>query len=227
MQARDIMTRDVCTIGTSTTVDQIATLLLNRRISAVPVMDAQGYVLGIVSEGDLLHRAETGTERRRSWWLQLVADPDTLAREYVKSHALQAQDIMTPHVVSVSPDAALADVADILDSRAIKRVPVVEGGRLVGIISRADLLRALTAGRKLGASDDHAIRAELAKRIREEPWVHTIYINTVVENGVVNLWGIVATRQQRQALRVLVETVPGVREVKEELIVRTSLPMAS
>jgi CBS domain-containing protein len=227
MQARDIMTRDVCTIAPNTKVDQIATLLLDRRISAVPVIDAEGHVLGIVSEGDLLHRSETGTERRRSWWLQLVADPDTLARDYVKSHAVQAQDIMTRHVVSVSPDAALADVADILDTRAIKRVPVVEGGRLIGIISRADLLRALTSGRKAAAGDDHAIRAELDKRMREEPWAHTLYINTVVESGVVSLWGIVATQQQRQALRVLVETVPGVREVKEELIVRASLPLAS
>jgi CBS domain-containing protein len=227
MQARDIMTRDVCTITPGTTVDQIAALLLDRRISAVPVVDGEGHVLGIVSEGDLLHRSESGTEHQRSWWLQLFADPDTLAKEYVKSHAVQAKDIMTRHVVSVSPDTKLADVADILDSRAIKRVPVVEDGRLAGIISRADLLRALTTSRKAGASDDHAIRETLTQRMRTEPWVHTLYINTVVENGVVNLWGIVATKQQAQALRVLAETVPGVREVKDELIVRSSLPLAS
>lgn len=230
MQARDIMTRDVCTITPTTQIDQIAALLLGRRISAAPVVDEQGHVLGIVSEGDLMRRTESGTERHRSWWLQLIVDPDTLASEYVKSHAVQAKDIMTRHVASVSPDAALADIADILESRAIKRVPVVDKGRLVGIISRADLLRALMSGAKspaTGGADDHAIRENLRTRMRAEPWVQSLYINTVVENGIVSLYGIVASAQQRQALRVLAETVPGVREVKDEMVVRSALPLAS
>jgi CBS-domain-containing membrane protein len=231
MQARDIMTRDVCTITPTTQVDRIATLLLARRISAAPVVDAEGHVLGIVSEGDLMRRSESGTERHRSWWLQLIADPDTLAREYVKSHAMQAKDIMTRNVVSVSPEATIADIADILEARAIKRVPVVDKGRLVGIISRADLLRALVAGSKglaaMGAADDHAIREALNQRMRAEPWVQSLYINTVVENGVVSLYGFVTSAQQRQALRVLAENLPNVREVKDELVVRSSLPLAS
>ncbi len=230
MQARDIMTRDVCTITPTTQIGQIATLLLSRRISAAPVVDGEGHVLGIVSEGDLMRRSESGTERHRSWWLQLVADPDTLAREYVKSHATQAKDIMTRHVVSVSPGATLADIADILESRAIKRVPVVDNGRLVGIISRADLLRALVAGTKgpaMGAADDHAIRDALTQRMRAESWIQSLYVNTVVENGIVSLYGFVTSAQQRQALRVMAETLPGVREVKDELVVRSSLPLAS
>jgi osmotically-inducible protein OsmY len=124
----------------------------------------------------------------------------------------------------------LADIADILESRAIKRVPVVDKGRLVGIISRADLLRALTSGAKSpakGAPDDHAIRESLRTRMRAEPWVQSLYINTVVENGIVSIYGIVGSAQQRQALRVLAETVPGVREVKDDMVVRSALPRAS
>ena len=129
MKAKDVMTHSVLTVSPGTPVDEIARLLLERHISAVPVVDATNRILGIVSEGDLMRRPETGTERRLSWWLRIVADRDTLARAYTRSHGSDAQSIMTRHVVTVNEDAELADIAQLLEKKRIKRVPVVQIGR--------------------------------------------------------------------------------------------------
>src|SRR5690606_11257928 len=146
MRARDIMTTSVVTVSPETRVPDIARVLLERRISALPVVDGAGRVIGIVSEGDLLHRAENKTERRRSWWLDLISSADTLAEDYVKSHGLTAKDVMNAPVISATPDASLAELATLLERHGIKRVPILENGALVGIVSRADLLRGLIGG---------------------------------------------------------------------------------
>lgn len=222
MKARDIMTSNVVTVPPDAPVERIATLLLENRISAVPVTDNDRHVLGIVSEGDLMHRSESGTERSRSWWLEALTDSETLAHDYTKAHGRRAADIMTRHVVSVTEDTDVADIAHRLDSHRIKRVPVVRDGKLVGIVSRADLLRSLIAagdarvaqGR---STDDRTLHDDIMKQIRAEPWTGAAMVNVVVHGGEVELWGLVPSSQQRDALRVLVEGVPGVRGIHNHL----------
>jgi CBS domain-containing protein len=161
----DIMTTEVITVALMTSVQEVAKLLSERGISGVPVVDADNQMVGILSEGDLLHRAETGTERvperQRSWWLETLAS--NLARDYVKAHARTAQDVMTRDVVSVYETTPLADVATLLETKRIKRVPVLRAGKLVGIVSRANLVRALAAAGvpEQTVADDQAIRKQI------------------------------------------------------------------
>ena len=221
MRARDMMTTAVVTVAPDTPVAEIASLLLKHRISAVPVASEDGRVLGIVSEGDLLHRPENGTDLARSWWLQAFTDSETLAREYAKTHGRRAADVMSRHVVSVAEDADAGQIAALLDSRRIKRVPVVRNGRLVGIVSRADLLRSLIARRNGSGTewlaDDRAIHDAILRRARAEPWAEIVMLNVVVHDGDVELWGIVSSEEQRNAMRVLAEGVPGVGSVRDSL----------
>src|SRR5215471_629072 len=162
MHAIDVMTSEVISVDENATVPAVARLLAERGISAVPVVDKYNCVTGMVSEGDLLHRAETGTERRRSWWLDMMASTNKLAGDYIKSHGGRAKDVMTRNVLSVTETTPVADIALLLETNRIKRVPVVRDGKLVGIVSRADLVRALAmtieeAPSGVGAND-RAIR---------------------------------------------------------------------
>jgi CBS domain-containing protein len=219
MQAREIMTRDVVTVGPNTTVGEIAAILVRNRISAVPVVSGT-QLLGIVSQTDLAHRSETGTEKQRKWWLEVFADPDTKAREYVKSHGMRAGDVMARFVVTVPEDAALAEVADILDSHHIRQVPVTSDGRLVGMISRADLVRKLaevTVAAPAKRSDSGALQKAVWNEIRSQPWLKTAFINLTVKDGAVELWGAVDSEEQHRALRVLVEGVAGVERVEDHV----------
>jgi len=168
MRAMDVMTTDVITVDPDTTVQNLATLLAERGISGAPVVDADGRLMGVISEGDLLHRAEIGTARRhrvrrRSWWLDHFASD--LARDYVKSHGRTVNDIMTRDVVTVTEDTELAEIAALLEAKRIKRVPVMREGKIVGIISRANIVRAVGATKgtppREGAGDDRSIRASL------------------------------------------------------------------
>lgn len=223
MHAADIMTRNVITVPLSATLQEIAQTLIDHQISAVPVVDAGGHIVGMISEGDLVHRHETATERRRSWWLQLFVDNDTMARDYVKSHSLKAEDIMARRVVSVRESTPLSTVADLLDSENVKRVPVVQDGKPVGIVSRADLVRALlkaTRQEHAPARSDAEIQAELNKRLEQEPWADSIGLAITVHAGVVELFGFVRTEAQLKGLTVLAETVPGVSRVDNRLRLR-------
>ncbi len=158
MQAKDVMTSPVVTVGPDASVTDVARLLLERHISAAPVVDGSGTLLGVVSEGDLMRRPEAGTERRPSWWLTLISEPQDEAREYLKSHGLHARDVMTRHVLTVEEDASLQDIATLLEKHRIKRVPVMRAGKVVGIVSRANLLQALVAQSRPPApqADDRA-----------------------------------------------------------------------
>ncbi|HEX7007509.1 MAG TPA: CBS domain-containing protein [Alphaproteobacteria bacterium] len=221
MRARDIMTTSVVTVSPETRVPDIARVLLERRISALPVVDGAGRVIGIVSEGDLMHRAENKTERRRSWWLDLISSADTLAEDYVKSHGLTAKDVMNAPVISATPDASLAELATLLERHGIKRVPILENGALVGIVSRADLLRGLIGGGADSAAetlDDAAIREALLRRIQDEPWAGTATLNVIVTDGVAELWGFVSSEAERRAFHVAAQSTPGVREVVDHLV---------
>ncbi len=219
MRARDIMTKTVRSASPTTSVHKIAATMLRSRISAVPVIDKGRRVVGMVSEADLLRRAETKTARKRSWWLDILIDPRTRAREYARARGLYARDVMTRAVISVKPDASVADVADVMERSGIKRVPVVDGrDRLVGIISRRDLITALARPpRKTARMTDAAIGATLQHKIKAGTSAMSSAINIAVTKGVVTLSGFVPNDDERNAVRVMAETIPGVRTVSDNL----------
>jgi CBS domain-containing protein len=229
MKAADVMVRRVITVSADASVQDVARLLLKNRISAVPVLDEGGKLLGIVSEGDLMRRPEAGTERRRSWWLDLLTANETLAAEFAKSHARRASDVMTRSVVTANPDTSLSEIADLLEKNAIKRVPVVKRGKLVGIVSRANLLQALASVRKIATkkapTDDAAIREKIIAELDAQPWAESSFVNVIVQQGTVDLWGMVDSQATKKAVRVAAEATPGVRAVNDHLTIRS--PMAA
>ena len=219
MKVADVMASNVISVTPETPVSEIAGILLQKRISAVPVVDARGRLAGIVSEGDLLRRAELHTERRRSWWAGLLGRVDSLAAEYVKTHGRRAEDVMTRDVVTASEDMSLDEVVGLLEQRHVKRLPVLSNGKLVGVVSRADLLRALACleAAPAEAVSDETIHDGIMDRIRSEPWGMPWRVTVTVQDGIVKLTGAVSSEEERKALRVAAETVPGVREVHDEL----------
>jgi len=227
MKARDIMTTNVVTITPQTGVREIAALLARHRISGVPVLEG-GRLAGIVSEGDLLRRHEIGTEARypsRRWWLGFLRGDGDPA-EYVKSHAVHAADVMTRKVVSVEEETPAAVIAGLFERRRIKRVPVMRGGELVGIVTRADLVRALAAtapAAPVESPDDGEIRARLLAELAGHSWWHAIS-NVIVADGVVELYGFYDSEEARRAARVAAENIPGVRRIEDRRISDAQLP---
>jgi CBS domain-containing protein len=213
-------------------VQALAALLSEKGISGVPVVDAGQRVIGVVSEGDLIHRMETGTERRtarrRARWFDRSGEQE-LAQNYVKSHGRTVSDVMTRNVVSVADTTELADVAMLMERNRIKRVPVLRDGKLVGIISRANLVRALAAAKSAlaagGADDDRTIKDKLLAELNGREWVHAWAEDIIVKDGVVHLW--VSEDQssdERQALRVAAENTPGVLGVEEHVVPAAAYP---
>ena len=222
MQAQDVMTKNLITVTPDKSVSEIAGLLVQNRINAVPVVTGGGELIGIVSQTDLGHRSETGTEKKRKWWLEIFADANGQARDYVKTHGLRAQDVMTRVVVSVPHDASLAEVADVLDAHRVRQVLIMREGRMVGIISRADLVREL-ANTGMTAATPRAANGELQKaiwdQIKAQPWLRSAYLNLAVKDSVVELYGAVDSADQRRALLVLVNNVSGVQKVEDNLTI--------
>ena len=221
MRAADVMTNDVITVGEDASVQEVARLMAEHGISAVPVVDRERRLVGMVSEGDLLHRTETGTERRRSWWLDMVAATNQLAGEYVKSHSGSVKDVMTRDVISVTEETTVGDIAILLETNRIKRVPVLRDGRLVGIVSRANLVQALAvtiSERPSGAeADDRAIRDRLLAELRAQKWAEVSPANITVKDGIVHLWSSYYSDQEKRALVVAAENIPGVRRVEDHM----------
>ena len=223
MNAVDVMVAKVITVGPDACVQDVAHILLTNRISAVPVIDANGKLLGIVSEGDLMCRAEAGTGRRRPWWLAALIGREAFAAEYVKEHSRKVTDVMTRSVITAKPNTPLRDIANLLEKNGIKRVPIVEDGKVVGIVSRANLLQALASLRKQidgPAPSDSDIRNGVIARLEAEPWSHPSLVNVIVQDGAVELWGIVDSPAEKKAVRVAAEVTSGVRAVNDNLIVR-------
>ncbi|MFC5429978.1 CBS domain-containing protein [Paraburkholderia denitrificans] len=217
MRAVDVMTTNVITVKPEMSIREAAALLLERHISGAPVLDANGLLIGIISEGDLLRRVEIGTqELRRSRWLDFFTTRAD-AEAYVKSHAHRVEDVMTRDVISVSEEEPLSRIATIMETRGVKRVPVLRDGRLVGIVSRANLLQALassTADSQTVSASDREIREELIAELEGRPWAFAGR-NIVVTDGVVHLWGIFSSTEAVQAVRVAAERIPGVRGVED------------
>jgi CBS domain-containing protein len=221
MQARDVMTTQVVTVRPETSVEQIAALLLERRISGVPVVDAGGRLLGIVTEGDLMRRPEIGTERHRGWWLRFFGDERARTVEYARAHGSRAEQVMTRNVVTVGEDTSLADIARLLEEHHIKRVPVVRDGRVVGIVSRANLLHGLAthvdATPPAKPIDDRSLRDAVLRAFERDDLTLHGRLNVIVKNGVVELWGLVESEEARRAIRIAAENVPGVTGVRDNL----------
>jgi CBS domain-containing protein len=219
MQARDIMTTNVVSVEADTPIEEIAKLLLENRISAVPVTDTGGRVLGIVSEGDLMRRPESGTERPPSWWLVMLSSSEQRAASYLKSHGKLAKDVMSEDVVAVDENAALEDVADILEKHRIKRVPVLRDNKLVGIVSRANLLHGLVTAKvaRRSTSEDETMRASVIGAIRKDAGVLDRFVNVTVADGTVHLWGSVESETERKAVHAAAENTDGVRAVDDHL----------
>ena len=226
MKAADVMVSTVVTVGPECSVQDLAETLLENRISAVPVVSNGGDLVGIVSEGDLIRRTETDTERRRSRWLALLIETQPLAAEFVRSHARRVADIMTRDVIVATPDTPLRHIAALLEKNGIKRVPIVSNGKLVGIVSRANLVQALASARKeikaAAATSDRMIREELLARLSREPWARTSRLNVIVHDGTVELWGTARSSAEKQAIHLAAELTPGVRAVSDNLIVESS-----
>jgi len=221
MRAIDVMVRDVVSVRPDTDVADAIKLLTEHDVSALPVIDKEGNLVGLLSEADLIHRTEIGTERHRPWWLEAVTGASTLAEEFAKSHGKKVGEVMTDGVISVTEETSLSEIAALFERKRIKRVPVVKGGKLVGIVSRSNLIQALASA--VGRIDQHdetdrQIRLQLLSRLKDQPWTGFGERNITVSNGVVHLWGLVCSEAERKALLALAEGVPGVARVSDEMI---------
>jgi CBS domain-containing protein len=221
MRAIDVMVRDVVTVHADTSVAEAIKLLAENDVSALPVLDKDGNLVGVLSEADLIHRSEIGTEKHRPWWQEAVTGARTLAEEFAKSHGKKVAEVMTDGVVSVTEDTPLSEIAALFERKRIKRVPVVKDGKLVGIVSRSNLIQALAS--VVGRMDQHdetdrQIRLELLARLKDQPWTGFGDRNITVGNRVVHLWGLVGSEAERKALFALAESVPGVSRVSDEMI---------
>jgi CBS domain-containing protein len=225
MNAADIMTQPVISVTPETKIAEAARLMLQHRISGLPVLDGKGALVGIVTEGDLLRRSELGTERHRPRWLEILIGPGRLAGDYVETHARKVGEVMIADVASVAPQASLADVVAIMEKRHVKRLPVIADGKLIGIVSRANLVRALvhtltrtaTADAVTTCSDTN-IRDCILAEIEKQPWGPRFSVGVTVEDGVVTLHGSITDERERVALQVAAENVPGVKGVRDDLV---------
>lgn len=222
MQAKDVMTTVVATIGAGAEVQEAARLMLERHVSALPVIDEKDRVIGIISEGDLVRRAELGTDKAHgSWWLRLLAFPaEGAAADFVKTHSTRVRDVMSSPVISVGENAPLEKIALLLEKHRVKRVPVLRAGQLVGIVSRADLVRRLAIARpgKAPAAGNRSLRQRMLKSLADAG-VDATYLNVSVESGVLHVWGGVKSEAEKQALRVAAEGIPGVRKIEDHTFV--------
>ena len=223
MKALDVMVRDVVTVRPDDTVAEAVRRLAEHDVSALPVVDIDDNVVGVISEADLLHREEIGTEKHRSWWLEAMTPASTLAGEFAKSHGRRVEEVMSTDVVSAAEDTPLGEIATILERYRIKRVPILRGGKLVGIVSRSNLIQALASSRTpaaagSGADADRKIRFELLDRLGHQDWTDFGERNVIVNSGIVHLWGLVGSQEEHQALIALAEGVPGVVSVADEMI---------
>jgi CBS domain-containing protein len=223
MNAADVMMSNVITVSADAGVRDVAKILVANRISAVPVVDNQGKLVGIISEGDLIRRPEIGSEKPRSWWLDALSTNGALADEFVRSHSRKVSDVMTRDVVTAKPDESLSQIAALLEKNRIKRVPIVSEEKIVGIVSRANLVQALASlvekRAERTAAGDAELRGKVFARLQQAPRTSRSLPNVFVHDGTVQLWGAVDTEAERKVVRVAAEATPGVRCVIDNLVV--------
>ena len=221
MRVKDVMTPKVICVDADEPILKAARLMLRNRISGLPVLDKEGELVGIVTEGDFLRRGELGTQRHRPKWLEFVLGPGKLAQEYVHTSGRKVEEIMTTDPWTIGEDATLEAVVEMMERRHIKRIPVTRRGRMVGIVSRANLMHALAslvrdADIAAPAGSDTTIRKNILTAIAKEGWAP--HVNVIVKDGVAELHGIITDDRERQGLIVAVENVVGVKRVQDHLV---------
>jgi CBS domain-containing protein len=223
MRAKQVMTRTVHTVAADASVYEAARVLLNAGISAAPVVDAGGKMLGIVSEADLMNRPEIGTAPGKSWLQRLLADDAAKAQDFIQSHSQRVADVMTKDVVTAEERTPLGDIAALMQRHDVKRIPILRDGKLIGIVSRTNLLQGLLARepeRDEGSPGDDKLRADVLAELAKHGWAsHFQSTNVVAENGVVHLWGNASSDTVKDAYRIAVENVPGVKRVENHMSV--------
>jgi CBS domain-containing protein len=219
MRAHQIMTRSVATVAPDATILEAANIMLRRHVSGLPVVDAAGQLVGIVSEGDFIRRSEIGTQRKRGRWLKFLLGAGTAATDYVHEYGRKISDVMTSEPLTVTEDATLEEIVTLMETNGIKRLPVIKGDKLVGIVSRANLLQAVASlAREIPdptADDDH-IRSRVIAAIEKNDW-SPFGLNVIVRDGIVHLSGVVTEERSRQAAMVAAQNVAGVQKVHDHL----------
>jgi CBS domain-containing protein len=219
MRAHQIMTRSVVTVAPETTIVEAANLMLQRHVSGLPVVDASSKLVGIVSEGDFIRRSEIGTGRKRGRWLSFILGPGKAASDFVQEHGRRVEDVMTENPLTITEDTALAEIVDLMEKNNVKRLPVVRADKLVGIVSRANLLQAVASlAREVPdptADDDH-IRNRVIDALEKNEWC-PFALSVIVRDGIVHLSGVITEERARQAAIVAAENVEGVKKVHDHL----------
>ncbi len=219
MRAHQIMTQQVITVGADTSIAEAVDTMLRHHISGLPVVDAEGELIGIISEGDFIRRAEIGTERKRGRWLSFLVGTDRIAADFVHAHGRKVSEIMTLDPLTITEDTPLDQIVEIMESNNVKRLPVVRGNRLVGIVTRSDFLATVAALARHApgpAADDEHIRQKVSAEIEQAAW-RPCKVKVSVRDGIVSLSGVVDNKNARQAAIVAAENVPGVRQVIDNL----------
>jgi CBS domain-containing protein len=221
MEAADVMVSDVITIGPEESVAEAARLMALNDVSALPVIDDDERLVGIISEADLMRREEIGTEVQRPWWIEAMTPATKLAAEFAKSHSKRVEDLMSRDLITATEDTPLSEIAALLERHRIKRIPITRDGDLVGIVSRANLIQALACSPTAPDTElngSQAIRQELLSRLQHQSWTDFGSRNVIVVDGEVHLWGLVGSEAERKALIAIAEGVPGVTAVVDEMI---------
>lgn len=221
MKAKDIMTRRVISIPPDASIFEAARLMLQNRISGLPVVDSAGALVGVVTEGDFLRRAETGTEKHRPRWLEFILGPGRAAADFTHSHGRKVDEVMSDNPISVSEDAPVEEIVSLMERHRIKRVPITRGARLAGIVSRANLVRAMLPLARIAqpvAQSDFEIQTRIKTELENQKWAPVAVIEVMVNQGIVDFWGTILDERDRKALKVLAENVPGVKAVNDHTV---------
>jgi CBS domain-containing protein len=221
MKAQDVMVRNVLTVGPDTSVADAVAMLVKHDISALPVVNPGGSLIGILSEADLLEREELGAEHHYPWWIESLMPASKLAERFAKAHGERVSEVMSTNVIFASEDTPASEIAALLETHRIKRLPIINDGKIVGIVSRSNLMQALASCKLVEpkSKTDRSIRLELLDRLKQrQRWTDFGERNIIVQDGVVHLWGLISSDAERKALAALAEGIPGVVSVCDEMI---------
>jgi CBS domain-containing protein len=220
VKVSEVMTHDVISISPEANIRDALTLMLKNHISGLPVIDDKTRLVGMISEGDFLHRSEIGTERKKSPWYDAFFGSAQAASTYVQSHGLKVRNVMTEKVITITANARLDKAVDLMERNRIKRLPVINGRKVIGIVSRANLVRALAVIQQKGfktSKSDGAIRKQIRSELNKHTWSAGLRVDIIVHNGIVDLWGAAGRLERRDALQVLAKSVPGVKSVRDHI----------